>query len=49
MRNVCKAWNAICTSSSYTNTQLSVKMAPKLRHFGAKYKQLPGYHGQNKA
>ena len=31
------------------NTQSSVKRAPKLRHLGAKNKQLSGYYGQNKA
>ena len=49
MKNVCEAWNAIRTERWCANTQLSVKMAPKLRNFGAKNKQLSGYNGQNKA
>ena len=49
MRNVCKAWNAICTELCHANPPLSVKMAPKLRNSGAKNKQLSGYYGQNTA
>ena len=47
MKNVCEAWNAICTESWCTNAQLYVKMVSKLHDFGAKNKQLSGYHGQN--
>ena len=49
MRNFCKDWNAICTELCPENPPLSVKMAPKLRDFGAKNEQLSGYYGQNKA
>ena len=49
MRNFCKDWNAICTNLCPENPPLSVKMAPKLRDFGAKNEQLSGYYGQNTA
>ena len=49
MRNVCKVWNPIRTELCHANPPLSVKMAPKLRNFGAKIEQLSGYYGQNVA
>ena len=49
MKNVCEAWNAIRTDIYHANAPLSVKMAPKLRNFGAKNKKLSGYYGQDKA
>ena len=49
MRNVCKAWNPIRTELCHESTPLSVKMALKLRNFGAKQEQLSGYYGQNTA
>ena len=49
MRNVCIAWNPIRTELCHANQPSSVKMAPKLRHFGAKHEQLSGYYGQNMA
>ena len=45
--NVCKALNPIRTELCHANPSLSVKIAPKLRHFGAKHEQLYGYYGQN--
>ena len=49
MRNVCEAWNDICTDICRANASLLVKMAPKLREFGAKTEQLSRYYGQNNA
>ena len=49
MRKVGEAWNSICTEFCHANPPLSVNMAPKLRDFGVKNKQLPGYYALNKA
>ena len=49
MRNVGEAWNGIHMGLCCANPSLSVKMAPKLRNFGAKDKQLSGYYDQNEA
>ena len=49
MRNVCKVCNPIRPKRWCANTQLSMKMAPKLRHFEARNKHLDAYHGQKMA
>ena len=47
MKIIGAAWNVIRMELCRENPPLSVKIAPKLRHFGAKHEQLYGYYGQN--
>ena len=49
MRNVCKAWNRYWKEVCLANTQLCMKITPKLRDFAAKNEQMSGYYGKNNA